>query len=130
MCSFFFSSRRRNTCCALVTGVQTCTLPISLLDNSRQAGATQATIAATAADGRVLLRVADDGPGIPPADAERLFTPFFTSRRAEGGTGLGLAIARPLLAAGGGPIAFAPSEKGAAFVLDLPVVARQIGRAR
>src|SRR3546814_14126315 len=84
---------------------------MTLLDNSRQGGPTQATIAATAADGRLLLRVADDGPGIPPADAERLFTPFFTSRRAEGGTGLGLAIARSLLDAVGGTIALAPSEK-------------------
>src|SRR3546814_1769405 len=32
VCSFFFSSRRRHTRCALVTGVQTCALPISLLD--------------------------------------------------------------------------------------------------
>src|SRR3546814_20506982 len=39
MCVFFFSSRRRHTKCALVTGVQTCALPISLLRASRDVGA-------------------------------------------------------------------------------------------
>nr|WP_286207663.1 HAMP domain-containing sensor histidine kinase [Hephaestia sp. MAHUQ-44] len=94
---------------------------VTLLDNSRQAGATRATISVSAAASRVLLRVDDDGPGVPPADAERLFTPFFTSRRAEGGTGLGLAIARSLLDAVGGTIALAPSDRGAAFVIGLPI---------
>jgi signal transduction histidine kinase len=92
----------------------------TLLDNSRQAGAMHATITASAAADRVRLRVADDGPGIPPADRERLFTPFFTSRRATGGTGLGLAIARSLLDAIGGAIALVPGDGGAAFEIDLP----------
>jgi signal transduction histidine kinase len=92
----------------------------TLLDNSRQAGAAHATITAAVADGRAHLRVADDGPGIPPADRERLFTPFFTSRRATGGTGLGLAIARSLLDAIGGAIALVPGNRGATFEIDLP----------
>ncbi|ODT86639.1 HAMP domain-containing sensor histidine kinase [Phenylobacterium sp. SCN 70-31] len=70
-----------------------------LLQNARQAGARHATVTATPVDGAVEITVADDGPGVPLADRERLFEPFFTSRRATGGTGLGLPIARSLLAA-------------------------------
>ena len=43
---------------------------------------------------RPLLEVMDRGPGVPPADAERIFEPFFTG--GQGGTGLGLFIAREL----------------------------------
>ena len=43
-----------------------------------------------------LLRVIDDGPGIPPTVASRIFDPFFTTKPPEQGTGLGLAIARRL----------------------------------
>ncbi len=96
------------------------TVLATLLDNSRQAGATQVTIAATPTDGHVVLRVGDNGPGIPPADRERLFAPFFTSRRAQGGTGLGLAIARSLLDAVGGSIALTPDTAGTAFEIVLP----------
>jgi len=45
---------------------------------------------------RPYLEVLDRGPGIEPADAERIFEPFFTSGRSQGGTGLGLFIAREL----------------------------------
>jgi len=68
----------------------------------------------------VALTVTDDGPGVPAADRERLFEPFFTSRRATGGTGLGLSIARSLLAASHATIDLAPTEGGARFELLLP----------
>lgn len=45
---------------------------------------------------RPFLEVIDNGPGIPPADAERIFEPFFTLGQSQGGTGLGLFIAREL----------------------------------
>ncbi|MFT4055734.1 MAG: HAMP domain-containing sensor histidine kinase [Novosphingobium sp.] len=70
-----------------------------LIENSRQAGASAVNLAARAGAGRVILDISDDGPGIVPGDRERIFEPFFTSRRASGGTGLGLPIARSLLAA-------------------------------
>ncbi|HYD37311.1 MAG TPA: HAMP domain-containing sensor histidine kinase, partial [Allosphingosinicella sp.] len=62
-----------------------------------------------------------DGPGVPPADHERIFEPFHTGRRSEGGSGLGLSIARSLLASCGGTIVSKPAEKGAVFEILLPV---------
>ena len=90
-----------------------------LLQNSRQAGATRARLSASGAD-PVVLTLTDNGPGVPAADRERLFEPFFTSRRAEGGTGLGLPIARSLLAASHARIELGEGGPGAAFRLTLP----------
>lgn len=92
----------------------------SLVENSRQAGATGVRMAASETDGVILLTIADDGPGIPEADRARIFEPFFTSRRAAGGTGLGLPIARSLLASHGGTIALAPTQTGTRFDIRLP----------
>ena len=91
-----------------------------LLQNSRQAGAGRATIAARAGPAQVVLTVTDNGPGVPEADCERLFEPFFTSRRASGGTGLGLPIARSLLAASQAAIVLASSAEGTRFEVSLP----------
>ncbi|MBV9930595.1 MAG: HAMP domain-containing histidine kinase [Alphaproteobacteria bacterium] len=93
----------------------------TLVENSRQAGADAACISATSDATRVRLSVADDGPGVPSADLERIFEPFHTSRRAEGGSGLGLAIARSLLDACGGTIRSVRMEKGALFEICLPI---------
>jgi signal transduction histidine kinase len=57
---------------------------------------------------------------VASGDRERLFEPFFTSRRAEGGTGLGLPIARSLLAASHASIALVDGERGASFRIVLP----------
>ena len=91
-----------------------------LLENSRQAGAGKAWISALVGADVVTLTVTDDGPGIAEADRERLFEPFFTSRRADGGTGLGLPIARSLLAASNGRVSLSPSASGARFEVELP----------
>jgi signal transduction histidine kinase len=71
------------------------------------------------------INVRDEGPGIPGADAERVFEPFArleTSRsRAHGGLGLGLALSRRIAQAHGGSlelIRFAP--RGAEFQLEIP----------
>lgn len=97
------------------------TVLATLLENSRQAGATRIVISAEAREGGVDLSVSDNGPGVAAADRERLFEPFFTTRRADGGTGLGLAIARSLMQAHGGDVSLASSEAGAAFVVSLPL---------
>ncbi|KQY99112.1 histidine kinase [Caulobacter sp. Root1455] len=87
----------------------------SLAENSRQAGATTVRISGAAVGDEIVLRIADNGPGVPAADRDRLFEPFFTSRRETGGTGLGLSIARSLLAASSGRIRLVEGEAGAVF---------------
>ncbi len=75
--------------------------------------------------GRVILAVADSGPGIPPEVLPRLFEPFFTTKPQGQGTGLGLALRRGLVESNGGVIV-AESEPGggARFAVEIPVTAR------
>src|SRR6266480_295492 len=72
-----------------------------------------------ASNGRVSVAVDDNGPGVPAAEQERIFRPFWT--RDDSGTGLGLAIAHELAAALGGRIELQsePGE-GSRFELVLP----------
>jgi signal transduction histidine kinase len=92
----------------------------TLVENSRQSGARAVEISGRTKGGGVQITVADDGPGVPEADRDRLFEAFFTTRRAQGGTGLGLPIARSLVEAHGGAIVLAESRVGAAFEVLLP----------
>ena len=92
----------------------------TLLENSRQAGASRWRVEGESAGAFVHLTVGDNGAGVPPGDRDRLFEPFFTSRRAEGGSGLGLPIARSLLEACGGTLELVPDQGGAVFALTLP----------
>jgi len=92
----------------------------ALADNSRRAGATRLWISTEATDEELRLTIADDGQGVPAGDRDRLFEPFFTSRRAEGGTGLGLPIARSLLAASHASIVLMDVQQGASFRVVLP----------
>jgi len=70
--------------------------------------------------GRVVIDVADNGPGIPEQVRARLFQPFATAARA-GGSGLGLAIARDLAKAHGGDIELmSTSESGTRFRVAIP----------
>jgi len=75
---------------------------------------------------QVLIRVADNGPGIPEELADKLFQPFATSGKANG-TGLGLSIVRNLVTAHSGTIDCDrnPEEGGAAFEMRLPVAGVQ-----
>jgi signal transduction histidine kinase len=93
----------------------------TLVENSRQSGASAVSIAAHLEGSHVRLLVMDNGPGVPPADHERIFEPFHTSRRSEGGSGLGLSIARSLLAACGSTIESKRVETGACFEVVIPV---------
>ena len=93
----------------------------TLLENSRQAGAGAIEIDAETTVDRLVLTLTDDGPGVPEADRERVFEPFFTTRRGEGGAGLGLSIARALLSANQGALELTPSTRGAAFRITLPL---------
>jgi signal transduction histidine kinase len=92
----------------------------TLCENARQAGATRLDITLASRDGTVSIDLVDDGPGVPAADVDRIFDPFFTSKREQGGTGLGLAIARSLLGAYRGELLLVPSVEGAHFRLLCP----------
>lgn len=93
----------------------------TLIENARQAGATQLVISAAHDTRQGTITLADNGPGVPEPDRARVFDPFFTTRRGEGGTGLGLPIARALVANRGGALDLADAPGGACFVLRLPL---------
>jgi two-component system nitrogen regulation sensor histidine kinase NtrY len=65
------------------------------------------------------LVLADDGPGIPPADRDKLFMPYYSTKRR--GSGLGLAIVRRIVAEHGGTIEVGQNTPtGARFTIELP----------
>jgi two-component system NtrC family sensor kinase len=72
---------------------------------------------------RILLVVADSGPGMSEEIIERIFNPFFTTKEPGKGTGLGLAISEGIIREHGGRIRVesAPNA-GAAFIVELPYV--------
>jgi two-component system nitrogen regulation sensor histidine kinase NtrY len=73
-----------------------------------------------AVNGVARVIVADNGPGIPPADREKLFMPYYSTKRR--GSGLGLAIVRRIVAEHGGAIDVQNNEpRGTRFVIELPV---------
>jgi len=102
-------------------------LVANLLDNASRHSPTGATVRISAeslADGW-RLEVADDGPGVPVADRDRVFERFGTLADPDGGggTGLGLAIARWVTDLHGGSIGFVdppPDRPGALVRVDLP----------
>ncbi len=98
-----------------------------LLDNALDHSPTggRITVSARRVGVMAVLVVEDDGPGVAPADRERIFEPFARlpgDRRAgSAGTGLGLAIARRIVSAHGGTIAVEDAPGGGArFVARLP----------
>ena len=85
-------------------------------------------MAARRQDGRILLTVTDEGPGIPEADLPRIFERFYRVDKARsrdgrdpGGTGLGLSIVKHLVELHGGHVSAANGpSRGAIFTVDLP----------
>jgi signal transduction histidine kinase len=81
-------------------------------------------VATRAEAGRVVVSVADRGPGVPARERDRIFEPFHRvgdSLTGANGTGIGLAISRELARAAGGELVLAEAEAGACFELTLPV---------
>jgi len=66
-----------------------------------------------------ILEVEDDGPGVPEAHRERIFEPYFSTKRK--GTGLGLAIVRRIAQDHHGDVSYEPLESGSRFRLELPL---------
>lgn len=98
----------------------------SLMDNAlRHAGAV--TVRAASEDGRAVVRIQDQGPGIPADQLERVFDPFFrldgSRSRRTGGAGLGLSIARHAVRANGGELILSNAATGGLVAtLSLPLV--------
>lgn len=98
----------------------------NLLDNALRHATTTVTVDVGPADESAVLVVADDGPGVPPGDRERIFERFTrlddARARDDGGVGLGLAIAREAVVAAGGHICVEDAVAGARFVVRLPLM--------
>lgn len=77
-------------------------------------------IATAVQDGRIVLRVSDSGPGVPPSLRERVFDPFFTTRKD--GSGIGLSFSHRIVADHGGALRVGTSRWGGAeFRMEIPV---------
>jgi two-component system nitrogen regulation sensor histidine kinase NtrY len=99
---------------------------VNLLDNAVEAMGGEGTVTISArrapASGTIRIEVADDGPGIRPEDRDRLFLPYFSTKRR--GTGLGLAIVHRIVTDHMGRIRVEDNQpRGARFVIDLPAIA-------
>ncbi len=97
---------------------------INIIDNAVQAmtdrGRIDLTVGVDDLSETVSVAIADDGPGIPDADKEKLFQPYFSTKK--NGTGLGLAIASRIVAEHGGYISVRDNEpRGTIFSIALPV---------
>ncbi|MBK9070942.1 MAG: HAMP domain-containing protein [Myxococcales bacterium] len=116
---------------------------MNLMTNAAQAiaGRDDATLTVTseADDAQVIVRIADNGPGIPAAILPRIWDPFFTTKDVGEGTGLGLSIVHQLVERHGGTIevqtataqtAAAGAPTGTAFVVTLPRDARPVMAAK
>ncbi|HEY1586209.1 MAG TPA: ATP-binding protein, partial [Polyangia bacterium] len=78
-------------------------------------------IATERRDGKAVITVADDGPGIPPELLPRIFDPFFTTKEVGQGSGLGLSIVHGIVERHGGTIAVdSVVGKGTTFTVCLP----------
>ncbi len=106
---------------------------LNLLDNAVRYGppGQNVTITTSSNGDTWALEVADQGPGIPPEERERIFAPYYRMKRdaggAVGGTGIGLAVVRRLVKEHGGRVhvvqANGEGGSGARFVVALPIAA-------
>ena len=77
-------------------------------------------------DGRIYIRISDNGRGISPSISDKIFLPFVTDKQAEGGTGLGLSVTYSLAKAHEGEIIFQSSPgEGTTFSVYLPTLLRR-----
>ncbi|MPV90164.1 HAMP domain-containing protein, partial [Georgenia ruanii] len=104
----------------------------NLVDNAARHARTTVTVSLRQRQGEAVLRVGDDGAGVPPDQRERIFDRFTrldeARGRDHGGSGLGLAISRAIAAAHGGSLVLADAAgPGAVFELRLPLLVDATG---
>ncbi|MFT3857465.1 MAG: HAMP domain-containing sensor histidine kinase [Aquabacterium sp.] len=96
----------------------------NLLENARRYGGPDIELQLTSAAGQIQIRVCDRGPGVPPAQRERIFEPFYRlPGHAEhaGGVGLGLSLVRQIAQRHGGQATYEDRPGGGGcFVIALP----------
>lgn len=95
---------------------------LNLVQNALQAVPTrqgQVVLETARQNARIIVRIRDNGPGIPPELQERIFDPFYTTK--EHGTGLGLTICRQLIKAHGGQIRIDSQPGQTLFEFSLPL---------
>jgi K+-sensing histidine kinase KdpD len=95
----------------------------NLLENGvRYGGGRPVSVRSRMADGNIVVRVVDQGPGIPKGEWERIFEPFQRGDSTNTGSGLGLAIAKGFVEANGGAIGIESLPgQGTSFVVTLPL---------
>jgi PAS domain S-box-containing protein len=100
----------------------------NLLENAARYAGPEASVRVSAGseDGHVVVRVEDDGPGIPEAELERVFEPFFRLDqdlvRRGSGAGLGLSISRGFVRAHGGDIWIEQRTRGMCVAFSIPLM--------
>lgn len=107
----------------------------NLLDNAQRHAGDAVTVSLRRQEEQVVLAVADDGPGVPEGERERIFERFVrldgARSRDEGGAGLGLAIARDVVARYGGTLTVGEAPGGGArFEVRLPAAGPVRARVR
>lgn len=88
------------------------------IDFAGHGGPPRVDVEVTDQSGRPTVRVSDNGPGVAPSVATRLFEPFVTGR--SNGVGIGLALSRSIMRAHGGDLRYLPAERGACFEFSFP----------
>jgi C4-dicarboxylate-specific signal transduction histidine kinase len=92
-----------------------------LLRNSVEAGAKGVRIAVSRQGSATRIDCIDDGAGIPSALHDKIFEPFFSTRRNEGNAGLGLTLVQELVRANAGSLDVLPgTERGTCVRIELP----------
>jgi len=102
----------------------------NLVTNAFRYGGPNIAIAVNQVDGRCILEVSDDGPGIPSSDYERIFEPFgrsSSSKIVSDSIGLGLPVSRLLTEKMGGTLTYERRGNRTVFCLDLPAADAAVG---
>jgi PAS domain S-box-containing protein len=99
---------------------------LNLVGNAEQAlsgwtGEKRIMVTSETRGSRIVITVNDSGPGIPAAEIDRVFNPFYTTKGIGKGTGLGLSVSDGIVREHGGSIRVESAGAGASFIIELPV---------